>query len=369
MNNVGRRINGLCQPIANRILSIVHFPLSITKSPLSIIHCQLSIIALLLLASCSTRSGWFRIEGHFLHMNQGQLLVYSTDGTVNGIDTIKVSGGRFSYEIPCQKPTTLMLVFPNFSEQPVFAESGKSIDIKADASHLKMMEITGTKDNELMTDFRKQTEKMAPPDVAHHAELFIGDHLSSPVCEYLLRRYFVMAMKPDLAKANKLLEKMIGVQKENGRLLQLRNDIKSMQGNATGIRLPDFSAEGINGLTANSSDLKGRVAVISTCATWAYESMNQLRQLKKKRRDMGNAFNVVTISLEGSADQIRRSTQHDSIPWPIVCDEKMFESPLVSKLGLYRVPGNILINKQGHVVDRDLDTQELLKKIEEMAKN
>jgi hypothetical protein len=46
----------------------------------------------------------------------------------------------------------------------------------------------------------------------------------------------------------------------------------------------------------------------------------------------------------------------------------MFESPFVSKLGLYRVPGNIVINKQGHVVDRDLDTQALLSKIDEMVK-
>lgn len=323
---------------------------------------------LLLLASCSTRSGWFRIEGHFLHMNQGVLLVYSTDGTVNGIDTIKISGGRFSYEIPCTKPSTLMLVFPNFSEQPVFAESGKSVDIKADASHLKTMEITGTKDNELMTDFRMQTEQMAPPDVVHHAELFIGDHLNSPICEYLLRRYFIMSAKPDFAKANALLDKVIGAQKENGRLLQLKNDIKHMQNTGTGMALPEFSAEGINGQTASSSDLKGRVAVIMTCSTWAYESMNQLRQLKRKRRDTGNAFCVVSLCLDGSADQIRSSTQRDSIPWPIICDEQMFESPLVSKLGLYRVPGNILINKQGHIVDRDLDTQALLSKIEELVK-
>ena len=141
-----------------------------------------------------------------------------------------------------------------------------------------------------------------------------------------------------------------------------------MQNTGTGMTLPDFSAEGINGQTASSSDLKGRVAVIMTCSTWAYESMNQLRQLKRKRRDTGNAFSVVSLCLDGSADQIRSSTQRDSIPWPIICDEQMFESPLVSKLGLYRVPGNILINKQGHIVDRDLDTQALLSKIEELVK-
>lgn len=56
-----------------------------------------------------------------------------------------------------------MIVFPNFSEQPIFAESGKSVDIKADASHLKEMEVKGTKTNELMTKFRQSILNDTPP--------------------------------------------------------------------------------------------------------------------------------------------------------------------------------------------------------------
>ena len=328
----------------------------------------LIIISALLLASCSTRSGWFRMEGHFLHMNQGQLLVYSTDGMINGIDTIKVSGGRFSYEIPCTKPTTLMLVVPNFSEQPIFAESGEAIDISADASHLKIMEVKGTKQNELMTDFRLQTAQMAPPDVQHHAELFISDHLESPVSEYLLKRYFMMSAKPDYAKADALIDKMIEKQKDNGNLLRLKNDIKNIKNTGTGMALPEMSFEGINGQTVSSGDMKGHVTVIMTCATWAYESMNQLRQLNKKRKSMGNALNVVAICLDSSKEQMQNAIKRDTIPWPVVCDEMMFASPLVPKLGLYHVPGNIILNKQGHVVDRNLETPALLSKIDELAK-
>ena len=71
----------------------------------------------LVLVACGTRSGYFKIEGHLLNLNQGEFYVYSTDGLINGIDTIKVEGGHFSYETPCQRQGILMLVFPNFSEQ------------------------------------------------------------------------------------------------------------------------------------------------------------------------------------------------------------------------------------------------------------
>ena len=98
-------------------------------------------------------------------MNQGEFYVYSDDGTINGIDTIKVQGGRFAFEMPCEHPATLTIVFPNFSEQPIFAEPGKTATIDGDASHLKMMKIKGSKDNELMTGFRDKISNASPPEI------------------------------------------------------------------------------------------------------------------------------------------------------------------------------------------------------------
>jgi hypothetical protein len=101
------------------------------------------LISSILLTSCGVSSGHFKLEGKFLNMNQGEFYVYSTDGGMEGVDTIKVVGGRFTYEMPCHDDCTLMIVFPNFSEQPIFAESGESVELKGDASHLKEMEVKG----------------------------------------------------------------------------------------------------------------------------------------------------------------------------------------------------------------------------------
>ena len=43
-------------------------------------------------------------------MNQGEFYVYSPDGAITGIDTIKVQGGRFAYEIPCEDKGTIVIV-------------------------------------------------------------------------------------------------------------------------------------------------------------------------------------------------------------------------------------------------------------------
>ena len=55
-------------------------------------------------------------------MNQGEFYVYSPDGAITGIDTIRVQGGRFAYEIPCEEEGTIVIVLPNYSEIPVFVE-------------------------------------------------------------------------------------------------------------------------------------------------------------------------------------------------------------------------------------------------------
>ena len=138
---------------------------------------KLTSLLLLTLVSvpCGTSSDRFKIEGRFLNLNQGELYVYSNDGGISGVDTIKVNGGRFTYETACTRPSVLMLVFPNFSEQPVFAEPGKSVSISADASHLKQMEVKGTKDNELMTQFRERCLQATPPETKKYAEEFISD--------------------------------------------------------------------------------------------------------------------------------------------------------------------------------------------------
>ena len=93
-------------------------------------HISFLILLTLVLVSCGTDNHHFEIEGRLTNLNQGEFYVYSPDGGVSGIDTIKVEGGRFSYEIPCENECVLVVVFPNFSEQAIFAKPGKSVDVK-----------------------------------------------------------------------------------------------------------------------------------------------------------------------------------------------------------------------------------------------
>ena len=320
----------------------------------------------LLLTACGSGNGQFKLDGRFLHFNQGELYVYSYDGSIAGVDTIKVEAGRFAYEIPCEMPTTLMLVFPNFSEQPVFAEPGKSVSVKADASHLKELKVEGSKENKLMNEFREMIVSVSPPEEKRLAEMFIKDHPESNVSVFLLRKYFVMSLTPDYDKAMELLALLEEKQPKNGALIRLHAQVSGAKNTAMGKPLPNFTAKDVYGNTITSASLRAPVLVISTWASWDYNSKNMQRHLRRIRRQRGgNDMKLLSICVDPGLTDCKRTMASDTIDWPVICSGEMLDDKTLKLLGLTSVPGNIVL-RNGRVVATGLSLLELEKKLESL---
>lgn len=325
---------------------------------------QFLLLALLAtLASCGSDGTRFRLEGRILNINQGEFYIYDDDGIIDGIDTIKVVGGRFSYEVDCERASTAMLVFPNFSEQPIFMEPGRSIDVSGDASNLKMLKVEGTKTNELMSDFREQIATASPPEIRKYVQQFVEDHPESPIGLYLVKKYLVAATEPNLAEANRLIAIMAEKQPDNGRLTRMKALVAGAGRVPVGGKLPAFTAYDMRGRLVSSADLSSGVAVINCWSSWNYESQEQMRTLQRIRRASGGRLKVVSFSVDASRQEARHTLDRDSIAWPVVCDGTMFDNKTLRLLGLTAVPDNILL-KNGKVVARNISQSDLQTKIE-----
>ncbi|MBW4757519.1 DUF4369 domain-containing protein [Prevotella histicola] len=311
----------------------------------------LFLLLVLILISCGTRSGHFKMEGRFLHMNQGELYVYSPDGGIDGLDTIKIEAGRFAYEIPCSKPATLVIIFPNYSVQPIFAESGGSVEVKADASHLKEMEVKGTDDNELMTKFRKQIANSSPPDELKYAIQFIKDHPESTVSVYLLNRYLIQTETPDYKQAANLLKILLKEQPENVTLGRLQRQISGLGTLRVGDKLPNFTAKDVNGKLINNATLANQTIIISTWAAWSYESLDFQRALNDAVK--AGKIAALGISVDANPKEVRQALKNDDITFPNVCDGKMLSTPLLKTFGLTTVPDNIVV-RNGKIIERGI---------------
>ncbi|MEE1205187.1 MAG: DUF4369 domain-containing protein [Prevotella sp.] len=378
-----------------------------------------TLVAALVCTSCGTDSRHFRIDGRLLHLNQGEFYVYSPDGTINGLDTIKVQAGRFSYEVACDRPMTLMIVFPNFTEQPVFAQPGKSVDLKGDASHLKEMTVKGTKDNELMNKFREMIRNAAPPEMKKCAKLFVQDHPESRVGAYLVDRYFIHDANPDTKTAVRLVDLMIEKQPENGYLKRQKRQLTASFVATKGADIPNVLGTTVDGKTIGRVQLtKAPVTVVCALATWKYESMSQFRRLAAYAASQQGRVAVVGVSIDASPSLVRSqlasqlgisdsasgsafgsafgpssgsssgsasgsssgsssasasaaaqgsSSSRSSSTCYVVCDGKMVESPFFTRLGLTGVPDNIVI-KNGRIAAAHLTDNQLTEFIKEKQK-
>lgn len=316
----------------------------------------------LLLASCGTDSHHFKIDGHLLNLNQGEFYVYSPDGSVtHGMDTIKVQAGRFSYLVECDRPMTLMIVFPNFTEQPVFAEPGKSVDIKGNASHLKELTVKGTKANKLMNAFREQILSASPAETKKCAIQMAEDNPESAVAVYLVRRYLVAVDRPDYTTAARLLKLIVEKQPDNQFAARL---LASCNGKTTinnGAKLPRFSASDINGKVVNNATLASVPNVVFyVWATWNYSSTSQLRQLADMERQSDGKLKVVSICLNPDKSSCQRTLkQYGADNITTICDGRMVNGDLFNKLGLYNLPDNILI-KNGAIAEQHIEFSRLI---------
>ena len=374
-----------------------------------------TLVAALVCTSCGTDSRHFRIDGRLLHLNQGEFYVYSPDGTINGLDTIKVQAGRFSYEVACDRPMTLMIVFPNFTEQPVFAQPGKSVDLKGDASHLKEMTVKGTKDNELMNKFREMIRNAAPPEMKKCAQLFVQDHPESRVGAYLVDRYFIHDANPDTKTAVRLVDLMIEKQPENGYLKRQKRQLTASFVATKGADIPNVLGTTVDGKTIGRVQLtKAPVTVVCALATWKYESMSQFRRLAAYAASQQGRVAVVGVSIDASSSLVRSqlasqigisdsasglafgpssgsssgsasgsssgsssasasaaaqgsSSSRSRSTCYVVCDGKMVESPFFTRLGLTGVPDNIVI-KNGRIAAAHLTDNQLTEFIKEKQK-
>lgn len=326
------------------------------------------LLLALILVSCGTESGQFRIEGRFRNLNQGEFYVYSPDGGISDVDTIKVADGRFAYETGLEHPATFIIIFPNYSEQPVFGESGAAVTIKGDASHLKEMEIKGTKENELFTKFRQGANRLSPPEMKAAAAAFVSDNPASAAGVYLINKYFIQTPDPDYGKAYELTGLMLKAQPGNSRLALLNKRMKSMRAAGAKARMPRFAAADTDGKRVTQAQLASQVNIVSAWASWSYESINIQRRLKALKKTYGSRLAIVSICIDASIEDCKDALGRDSISWPTVCDGKMWDTPLLAQTGISTIPGNVIYDRSGKVIASQLNAQQIEEKIKSILK-
>ncbi|MGM9714444.1 MAG: DUF4369 domain-containing protein [Prevotella sp.] len=320
------------------------------------------ILLTLVLVACGPDGKHIAIDGRLLNLNQGEFLVYSPDGATKGVDTIDVAGGRFDFSTECQREGTVVILMAGGQEIPVFVKPGKGYTIKGDAQNLKALEVKGGEENKLMNAFRKSVMQRQKGEIpVKEIKKLVEENPASPVAMYLVGRYLV-SDSPDTAILEPLLSRIKAARKDDAAAEVFTSRAAELTRVANGAALPKMDLTDINGKKTDNTTLGKGTVIITSFATWDYESLNQMRRINTIMKDRGAAWHIVGISFDASQPQVRNIMSREIAEYTIVCDGKMTETPAAQALAMTRT-GIVVIARDGKIIERSLCGEPLYEKL------
>ena len=327
----------------------------------------LFIIPLLTLLGCGGSAGQFRLCGDFDHLEQGEFYIYSPDGGLDRLDTLRLREGKFDYTVPLQEKATYHILYPNFSELVIFGESGKVVKVKGDARSLNEVKVSGTDENETYTKYRRESQNLSGKKLDSLTRDYILQYPTMQMSRFLLNKYFIQPEGTDQQMMHELYDSLCRANPSDVFLSNLSNDVRRKNTIKTGSRIPEFSLttrkvelkkykkkktiiRTIESRTVSDTSYKDKPLLLVFWATWRSGSQSGLYRASRLMRESENKIQAISYSLDVEDTELKAVERRDSIDYPSICDFKCWNSPLVQQWGIRELPFFILMDKDRKVL-------------------
>lgn len=200
--------------------------------------------------------------------------------------------------------------------------------------------------------------------VADYKYNFVMSHIPSPISDMLL-----MDVKSSVSEEqfDELLKKMEESGKTYGQYKEYKAEQEAIKATAIGQPYTDLSLNSPEGKPVKVSDYvgKNRFVLIDFWASWCGPCIREMPWVVKAYEAYhSQGFEVVGISLDNDKDAWVKAIEKYNMPWPHMSDLKGWECAAAKPYNIQGIPANVLIDKDGIIVAKNLREQDLLDTLE-----
>ncbi len=326
------------------------------------------LFILLSVFSFSQSKTKFSLHGKTKDIPDGTVLLLQNMLTNKFIDSVVVKNNTFLLQTKISSfPIHVVLFDRSSSAKMIWLENNK-MTFNSTETGFKDAIITGSKTDSLVEVFRKEGRALKSYEEMVANEMkFVQNNPNNLASAYTLS---VMASVFGKEKSTELFSNMSkeNQQSEYGkRISSLLLDLNDLKPAEIGEKYRDFSMKNQNDVEKKLSDFKGKVVLLEFWASWCMpcrqDNPNLVNTYNKFKT---NGFEIFAVSLDDNKENWLKAIQKDGLTWEHVSDLNGRNNKAALLYRINGIPENMLIDKNGLIIARNLRGESLDKKLSEI---
>lgn len=333
-------------------------------------------------------------------------------GRVVAIDTAKIEKGKFSFKGSASEPEIHMVQVESLMGKVPFILENGEIDIEVDKDSIQKSVVSGTYNNDELTNFKKegmkiqkkmmkfQQDNMMKMQQAQQAqdtvtmnslrkkfsniqeefmkqsEDYVGSHPKAFISALIVDGMFNQ-MAPDLDKIKKHFAKLDKSLQDGKVGKGIQKKIKAIENPmavsdngsapAVGSIAPDFSAKNPEGKTVSLKESMGKVTIIDFWASWCKPCRAENPSVVALYNELhGKGLNIIGVSLDKEAGAWKDAIAKDKLTWNQISNLQYWNEPIAKTYGVESIPATFILDANGKIVAKDLRGDALKAKVNEL---